>query len=67
MGTTKKLSGPESAPDLIADVTAGIKQLDADKGSCFNEQAVERVKRAGRTKLLAINSAENKNRSWQKS
>jgi antitoxin ParD1/3/4 len=39
---------------LHADVEAGLRQLDAGKSRPFDDNAVERIKKAGRAKLAAL-------------
>ena len=39
---------------LRADVAAGLRQLDAGKSRPFDDNAVERIKKAGRAKLAAL-------------
>ncbi len=39
---------------LLADVEAGLCQLDAGQSRPFDEGAVERIKKAGRAKLAAL-------------
>jgi antitoxin ParD1/3/4 len=41
---------------LQSDVQEGLRALDAGKSVPFDDQAVERIKRAGRTKLQAVKS-----------
>jgi antitoxin ParD1/3/4 len=39
---------------LQSDVQEGLRALDAGKSAPFDDQAVERIKRAGRAKLQAV-------------
>jgi hypothetical protein len=42
------------APQLRADVEAGLRQLDAGQSLPFDADAVERIAQAGRAKLAAL-------------
>ena len=41
---------------LQAEVEAGLRELDAGTSKPFDEEAVERIKQAGRAKLRAVKS-----------
>jgi antitoxin ParD1/3/4 len=42
------------AQQLRADVEAGLRQLDAERSRPFDDKAVERIKKVGRAKLVAL-------------
>jgi len=45
-------------PELLANIDAGLRELDHGKSTPFDSDAVERIKRAGREKLEAAKTAE---------
>jgi antitoxin ParD1/3/4 len=47
------------AQQLRTDVEAGLRQLDAGQSRTFDDDAVERIKKAGRAKLAALKAGKS--------